>query len=239
MRARQLCTMTNSVKTIGVIYIVSILLHLCRFFENTYSPIELESMLHPGQTVTGCTQRFISIVDRNKNVYFNIYYWVRVLAVHVIPCVTLVLLNLLLILAMKTAQARRKQLLKQNRRTECRKLKENNCTTLMLVAVVGLFLLVEIPLAVLLIIMVIENTFELFISHQDALPKAAMLINFFILLSYPVNFFIYCGMSKQFRETFKRLFVPGAAPIDRDVSQYMSLATENGGKTVPTNESAL
>ena len=161
------------------------------------------------------------------------------LAVHVIPCVTLVLLNLLLILAMKTAQARRKQLLKQNRRTECRKLKENNCTTLMLVAVVGLFLLVEIPLAVLLIIMVIENTFELFISHQDALPKAAMLINFFILLSYPVNFFIYCGMSKQFRETFKRLFVPGAAPIDRDVSQYMSLATENGGKTVPTNESAL
>ena len=109
----------------------------------------------------------------------------------------------------------------------------------MLVAVVGLFLLVEIPLAVLLIIMVIENTFELLISHQDALPKAALLINFFILLSYPVNFFIYCGMSKQFRETFKRLFVPGAAPIDRDVSQYMSLATENGGKTVPTNESAL
>ena len=239
MKARQLCTMTNSVKTIGVIYMVSILLHLCRFFENTYTPIELNSFLHPNETIVGCVQQFIPMVEKHGNIYFNVYYWMRVLLVHVIPCVTLVLLNLLLILAMKSAQARRKQLLKQNRRTECRKLKENNCTTLMLVAVVGLFLLVEIPLVVLLIIMVIENTFGIFITNQEALPTAALLINFFILLSYPLNFFIYCGMSRQFRETFKRLFIPGAAPIDRDVSQYMSLATENGSKTVHTNESKL
>ena len=241
MKARQWCTITNSVKTIGVIYLVSIVLHLCRFFENTYTPIELDSALHPNETIVGCVQKFIPMVEKYGDIYFNVYYWVRVLLVHVIPCVTLVLLNLLLILAMKSAQARRKQLLKQNRRTECRKLKENNCTTLMLVAVVGLFLLVEIPLAVLLIIMVIENTFSLAITNQEALtlPTASLLINFFILLSYPVNFFIYCGMSRQFRETFKRLFVRGAAPIERDVSQYMSLATENGGKTLQTNESKL
>ncbi|KAK3735028.1 hypothetical protein RRG08_001819 [Elysia crispata] len=33
----------------------------------------------------------------------------------------------------------------------------------------------------------------------------SLLSNFFILLSYPLNFFIYCGMSKQFRTTFKSL----------------------------------
>ena len=231
--------MTNSVKTIVVIYVVSILLHVCRFFEQTSTPVDLPSSLNPGQTVKGCSQDFRSLVEKYSNIYFNVYYWMRVLCIHVIPCVTLVLLNLLLILAMKSAQARRKQLLKLNRRTECRKLKENNCTTLMLVAVVGLFLLVEIPLAILFIIIIIENTFNMHISHPDDRSKAALLINFFILLSYPVNFFIYCGMSRQFRETFKRLFVPGTGPMDREHSQYMSLATANGGNTVPTNESAV
>ena len=176
--------------------------------------------------------------------YFNAYWWMRVVCIHFIPCITLVLLNLLLILAMKRAQKRRKQLLKQNRRSECRKLKENNCTTLMLICVVGLFLLVEIPMACMLIIMIIENTLEIkVLPDDDNSAEATLLINFFILLSYPVNFFIYCGMSRQFRETFKRLFVPGSVPLDREHSQYMSLVTENGAgsalKTVPTNESAL
>ncbi|XP_076089049.1 sex peptide receptor-like [Mytilus galloprovincialis] len=31
-----------------------------------------------------------------------------------------------------------------------------------------------------------------------------LLTNFFLLLTFPVNFFIYCGMSKKFRETFKK-----------------------------------
>ncbi len=240
MKARVLCTMKNSAKTIVVIYIVSILLHICRFFENNYTAVVIESRVYPGHMVSGCIQNFTSFVDKYMGIYFSVYYWMRVGLIHVIPCVTLVFFNLLLINAMKKAQARRKQLLKQNRRTECKRLKENNCTTLMLVSVVGLFLLVEIPLAVLLTILILENTFNLPISDQEHRTMAAFLINFFILLSYPVNFFIYCGMSRQFRETFKRLFDPNAQPIDREHSQYISLATENGAhKTVQTNESAL
>lgn len=240
MKARQLCTMQNSVKTIAVIYVISILLHICRFFESNYFPMEVESILHPGHRLTGCIIAFTDIVYRYQNIYFNMYFWVRVLFIHIMPCITLVLLNLLLILAMKSAQQRRKQLLKQNRCTESRRLKENNVTTLMLISVVGLFLLVEIPLAVLLIIMIIENTFDMAIVPPTHTAQAGLLINFFILLSYPLNFFIYCGMSRQFRETFKRLFTGGAAPLDREHSQYMSLATENGAKNVlKTNETGV
>jgi hypothetical protein len=32
-------------------------------------------------------------------------------------------------------------------------------------------------------------------------------VNLCICLSYPLNFGIYCGMSRQFRETFKELFI--------------------------------
>ncbi|KAH9509889.1 hypothetical protein Btru_045532 [Bulinus truncatus] len=59
-------------------------------------------------------------------------------------------------------------------------------------------------------------------------------LNFFILLSYPLNFFIYCGMSKQFRETFKRLFTGAEMPAEREYSQYMTMPTENGKTTVET-----
>ena len=33
-----------------------------------------------------------------------------------------------------------------------------------------------------------------------------LIVNLFICMSYPLNFGIYCGMSKQFRDTFKELF---------------------------------
>jgi len=34
---------------------------------------------------------------------------------------------------------------------------------------------------------------------------APLLLNLFILLSYPLNFFIYCAMSRQFRDAFREL----------------------------------
>ena len=109
----------------------------------------------------------------------------------------------------------------------------------MLVAVVGLFLLVEFPLGILLILMIISNTFDIEILDRPTFQTLSLFSNFFILLSYPLNFFIYCGMSKQFRETFKRLFTGGGVPMDREYSQYMTLPTENGKTATTGDETAL
>lgn len=37
---------------------------------------------------------------------------------------------------------------------------------------------------------------------------AVQLLNFAVLLSYPINFFIYCRMSRSFRDAFTRLLCP-------------------------------
>jgi len=79
----------------------------------------------------------------------------------------------------------------------------------MLVAVVGLFLLVELPLAVLEIVLMVDNTADLDLLDASRRNACEQLVNFFILLSYPLNFFIYCAMSRQFRDTFRGLFAPG------------------------------
>ena len=147
----------------------------------------------------------------------------RITFIHVIPCIFLVGLNARLFLAMRHAQAHHSRLLRDS---ESRRLAETNMATLMLLVVVGLFLLVEVPLAVMMMTMIVENTFDpLLLMDPAARRTATLVVNLIILFSYPVNFFIYCGMSHQFRQTFChqfgqfrqtfcRLFVGQAAAAD-------------------------
>ena len=233
--ARKWCTIRNVKYGTCIVYVIAILSQFSRFLEFQFKPVEIESMHSPNVSITTCLIKLRPWFQKNETAYFNVYFWFRVICVHLIPCFILVILNALLISAMRTAQLRRMQLLKQNKKSESKKLKDSNCTTLMLVAVVGLFLIVEFPLGIIMILSIIENTFDIHIFDMGTLGVSNMISNFFILLSYPLNFFIYCGMSRQFRETFKRMFTGAPLPSDKDCSQYCTIPNENG-KTVITGE---
>ena len=161
--------------------------------------------------MSACRIKLVAFIEDHSQIYFNIYYWFRVVFIHLVPCSALVVLTALLVNAMRRAQDRRQLLLKQNRRSESRRLAESNWTTLMLVAVVSVFLVVELPLAVLLILLIVSNTFEVAIFDDRAYEVATLFVNMVILLSYPFNFVIYCAMSRQFRSTFRGMFCPGSA----------------------------
>ncbi|XP_076457434.1 sex peptide receptor-like [Babylonia areolata] len=238
-KARTWCTTENVLRGTVLIYVLAFLSQLCRFLEDYPLAVELDSLVTPNATVVGCVMVFHAWAEASKTLYYNLYFWFRVIFIHLVPCISLVVMNALLIYAMRVAQRRRMMLLRQNKKSESKKLKDSNCTTLMLVAVVGLFLLVEFPLGILLIIMIISNTFDIDILEQPTFQTLSLFSNFFILLSYPLNFFIYCGMSKQFRETFKRLFTGSGLPMEREYSQYMTLPTENGKTAVTGDETAL
>lgn len=90
---------------------------------------------------------------------------------------------------------------------ECKRQRDNQCTTLMLIVVVSVFLCTEIPLAITTLLHVTQNILEIYIANYKTLNSTILFTNFFIMLSYPVNFAIYCGMSRAFRETFKTLIL--------------------------------
>lgn len=189
------------------IYAAASLSQLTRFVEHQYYPVDVESRLVRGVVVTGCIrQAELNPLGRNQLVYFAVYWWLRVVFVHLVPCASLVVLNSLLYRAMRLAERRRRALLNQDRRVESRRIAELNLATTMLLVVVGVFLLVELPLAVLLIAINVENTYDVQLMAEDDKQAAAVVVNFAILLSYPVNFFVYCGMSRQFRSSFNALF---------------------------------
>jgi len=79
--------------------------------------------------MSACHISLVSFIERYSQVYFNIYYWFRVVFIHLVPCSALVVLTALLVNAMRKAQDRRQLLLKQNRRSESRRLAESNWTT--------------------------------------------------------------------------------------------------------------
>ena len=101
------------------------------------------------------------------------------------------------------------------RRRRSRLLAEGNSTTLMLVTVVGVFLAVELPMAVTLILLILQQTFKLSIFARDTSAAVTQVCNLVILLSYPTNFFIYCVMSRAFRTTFTELFCARGSAVDR------------------------
>ena len=99
---------------------------------------------------------------------------------------------------------------------------ESNSTTLMLVVVMTLFLLVEFPMGVIMSIMIVENTADKALVDEETRALVELFINLAILLSYPLNFFIYCAMSRRFREEFSRTFMCCMAWRACDVSVQMT-----------------
>ena len=122
-KARTWCTVENVIRGTVLIYVLAFLSQLCRFLENYPLAVEVPSAVSPNKTVTGCVMVFHRWAESSKNMYYNIYYWFRVIFIHLVPCISLVVMNALLIYAMKMAQKRRMLLLRQNKKSESKKLK--------------------------------------------------------------------------------------------------------------------
>lgn len=155
------------------------------------------------------------------------YYSFRAIMVHAVPCLMLVVLNVCLMVTVRSAENRRKSLFSQNGgragstaalenaaqmspgpharaqiRSRRRATAETN-TTLMLVIVVLVFLAVEGPSAVVIVLFTMAS---MGIIDPQVKPPAEVIFicNSAVIFSYPFTFFIYCTMSYQFRITFLR-----------------------------------
>ncbi|XP_013783477.1 sex peptide receptor-like [Limulus polyphemus] len=229
------CTVSRVTRAMIFVYVLAFLHQSTRIFDRVFLPVEFRWQ---GKAHMGCvaeTARWVGGV-LTQNIYYICYYVFRIIFVHVGPCATLVVLNILLFRAMKEAQRKRKRLFNENSKSEYKRQRESSCTTLMLIVVVTVFLAVEIPLAVTSLLHVMRNALNLDISNYNDLNATILFTNFFIMLSYPFNFAIYCGMSRQFRETFKDLFMVGFLVNRRWSSSRYSMV--NGPRTT-TNETVL
>ena len=213
--ARTWCTTPRVIKAICTIFFLALLHQISRFLDRQYLPVHF---MYNDKEVDACQFQFSEWVTGIEDYYFISYYTFRIIFVHIGPCAALVVFNVLLFIALRKAEDNRIKLFNSSQSSENRKIRDSNSTTIMLIVVVSVFLVVEIPLAVTTLLHVMQNALDVEMVSYDVLNTTIVFSNFFIILSYPVNFAIYCGMSRLFRETFRDLFHLGAT----DRHQWLS-----------------
>ena len=86
------------------------------------------------------------------NIYFNCFFWFRVIFVQCIPCILVTIFNGYLLGALRKAQKIQAQLL-----TKSPTVRKTNKTTHMLIILNAVFLLVEIPLSIMSVLHTISS----------------------------------------------------------------------------------
>ncbi|XP_076472288.1 G-protein coupled receptor dmsr-1-like [Babylonia areolata] len=153
---------------------------------------------------------------------FNL--WVQAVLIKLLPCFLLSILSLLLIKQMKDAERRRKKLLNKGNGNkssggggskgsggggagggdsdESKRTSKSNRTTRMLVTVVVLFVVTETPQGILQLLGGVVDGFfnNIYGPLGDVMDTLALFNN-------GINFVLYCTMSKQFRDTFIKVFL--------------------------------
>uniref|UniRef100_A0A1I7TMZ1 G_PROTEIN_RECEP_F1_2 domain-containing protein n=2 Tax=Caenorhabditis tropicalis TaxID=1561998 RepID=A0A1I7TMZ1_9PELO len=100
----------------------------------------------------------------------------------------------------------------EKRSEEAARQRDSNSTSLMLVAIVSIFLIVNLPQAIFMGLLCVCETFSIRLPILEGSFPSVFLIasNMIVIATYPINFGIYCFMSSSFRQTFKLLFCPWA-----------------------------
>ena len=232
--AKVWCNNRNAYKAIAWIFLIASIHQITRIFEYRF---DIACVFENDDIYPVCVETRANWVRGIENTYYGIYFWFRVFFVHLGPCLILVVLNSLLFMALFRAQKTRKRLISDSKSDKKRM--DADRTTMMLIVVVSVFLITEIPLAVISLLHILQSfrIFDIFRQEDyDKVKNFFILSNSFIIFMYPVNFGIYCGMSRHFREAFKNLFFRKNSRLcSVDSSRY---STVNGYKSC-TNETIL
>ena len=200
-RGSQLCSMKNAKIVIAFVYVFSSVICIPNFLSTTH-----RKNIYPPKPQPNVSSFEYYGVSSSDIVLSNPAlekwnYWIQAFLIKLIPCALLTILTILLIIAMTKANKRRMQLKSQGRKDESERAREHNRTTMMLLAVVGLFLLTEFPQGILTLCNIFIENFvnEVYWPLGDLLDIMALLNN-------SINFVLYCTMSRQFRDTFVATF---------------------------------
>lgn len=233
-RGVRLCNIERAKTACGIVVGAALLVCLpnCVTYEIVHDDLNITM---PNATYINGTIYWVNVKSSTPfwEVFKNMNFWIQAIFIKLVPCFLLTIFSLLLLKTMKDAEKRRKRLLNKvplsdgesatlssssSATKRIKKTSRSNRTTRMLLTVVFLFIITNSPQGILSVLSgLIKNFF-----HNVYSPLGDVL-DIMTLLNNGINFVLYCTMSKQFRETFIKLFL------------RQSLGTQNGvRKTVTT-----
>ncbi len=224
-RGCDLCSLERSKLAIALVYasvsiicIPNMVLYTGIQTEHTVNQTYSYKYWNLGESSVGLANPFLTTTN----------YWIQAFLIKLIPCVLLVVLTILLIIAMTRANKRRMKLKSKGKKDESDRAREHNRTTGMLLAIVGFFLLTELPQGILTLCNIFVTDF-----FMDVYNPLGDVIDMLAMINNSVNFVLYCTMSRQFRETFMDVFC-GCCPTKRPGWLKMKAFSINANGTTTT-----
>lgn len=189
--ARKVCTLRNTTVLIILTYILAILMHLSRFIVSKIVYI----------SETNCVYWFSEYID--VNAYLISYLFIRIILIQFVPCISLIVLNAKMICGLRNITNKKIEM-NCNSENSSSAVKENMRVTIMIVCMAAITLLVELPVGIIQCLYV-----DIYLSgatfDQYNLQISERIVNLLIILSYPVNFLLFCSMSSEFKQTLKHM----------------------------------
>lgn len=194
-----------------IVYILAISCSITRFLEKDVISVKLLSKGNPEAVMEGCMYKYHAWMIDSGIQYLQVYYWLRAIVVQIFSCITMAILNSIVICKIKAAEKRRKTLrsgamtLPGSTTHESR---ESRVTTWLVCFIISSVLVVEMPTAVFFLIYACMLSFDVTVVPADMIDPLVILLNLFILVSYPVHFVLYSCMSTKFRKTLCAIVRP-------------------------------
>lgn len=200
LRGKALCTITRAKIVIVSVFCFALACILPTFFEWT-SGWETDQE-------TNETYYFFFHTDLGKNPSFqDAFYWFTGLTFSLIPILLLIIFNGFLMRSVHQAQRQRRKMTMTTATKHHGASDSNQETriTIMLIVIVVVFLICQLPSAVLLI-------WSKDMKQDSPKQKLAVglnnISNFLMALNATCNFFLYCFLSEKFRQTLMELLFP-------------------------------
>ena len=179
----------NAKKGVVVIPIIAIIYNIPRFLERK---VVLETEL-----CANVTKAWSINTDLRKNrMYFIFYKTIAFFLFRmIIPLLTLTILNIKLMFTLKEAKKDRVRLTQNQNNTR------RDSFTVVLVAVVTVFIVCQLPDFILRLLLAIKS----FIRFELNVQYVAHLTNMLLTVNSSINVVIYCLTGKRFRRTLRRM----------------------------------
>lgn len=189
LKAATMCTISRAKIVIFGVSLGSTMYNIPRWYE--YRP-----SWHTNKETNETYVDFVSTVFSTNPTYVQVYFsWLYVPIMCIIPLLTLSIMNLFLILAVRRSQQQQKNMnVKQSR--------ENN-VTIMLVSVVIVFIICQVPALVYNLAYAVDRQY---VQEKFGYQVLSVFRNFLVCFNSSINFLLYCALGQKFRRIFLQTF---------------------------------
>lgn len=137
--------------------------------------------------------------------YVSVYYWMVSVLFIIIPFILLAVFNAFLIKSVHSSKSQRKTMTRRKETGD--QARQESKITIMLIAIVILFLFCQLPTAVILLYGSFHHV-EPGTNEDYLLRGLGNIFNFLVALNAAGNFVVYCLLSQKYRRTLLLIFCP-------------------------------